>query len=468
MGQPGSTDRPLRVAVVGSGPAGFYVVQHLLQTAGLHVEIDLYDRLITPFGLVRYGVAPDHAKIKTVTQVYDKLARDPRVQFFGGVEFGSDVTLGDFTDHYDQAVFATGAQTDRNLGIPGEELEGSHAATEFVAWFNAHPDFADARFDLDVEQAVVVGVGNVAVDVARILCRSTDELARTDIADVALAALEKSRIRTVHVLGRRGPVQAAFTTPEVKELGELAGTTTLTLADEIELDPLSRAELERADDKSLRRRIEILGSLAARDTAHSPAEARRLILRFLVSPIEILGDDRGRVRGVRIVRNTLVDDGRGHVVARATEREEILPCGLVFRSVGYRGVPLRDLPFDERRGIVPSVAGRIVGGDGATCPGLYVAGWIKRGPSGVIGTNKPDAAETVQSMLADLAASPLLRPQSPARSAIVGLLARRGVRRVDYADWLRLDGLEVAKGAPQSRPRVKFPCREAMYQALSG
>ncbi len=460
---PGAHGCPLRVAVVGSGPAAFYTVQQLRQASDLEFGVDMFERLPAPYGLVRYGVAPDHEKIKSVTAVYDKLAASPQVRFFGNVEYGRDLGLEELRSWYHQIVFCTGAQTDRSLGIPGEELRGSHAATEFVAWYNGHPDFTQLTFDLNHPRAVVVGVGNVAVDVARILCRTTEELARTDIADYALEALAASRIEEVLLLGRRGPAQAAFTPPEAKELGELAGATVETLADEVQLDPLSRAALEREPDKATTRKLEILRHYASHRPAGKP---RRLVIRFLVSPVELLGDGNGRVRAARLVRNELCLDDRGSLSSRATDGHETIETGLVFRSVGYRGVALAGLPFDERRGVVPHEAGRVIEpATGQRLSGLYVAGWIKRGPSGVIGTNKPDAAETVRSMLADLAAGAIDGPRAEP-ACVEQFLERRGVRPIRYDDWRALDAAEVARGRATNRPRVKFTDRAAFLGAL--
>jgi ferredoxin--NADP+ reductase len=451
----------LRVAVIGAGPAGFYAAQHLFADDSRAVSVDMFDRLPTPFGLVRHGVAPDHQKIKSVIGVYEKIARDPRFRFYGYVDFGRDLTLADLERHYHQIVFSTGAQTDRRLGIPGEDLAGSHSATDFVAWYNGHPDYADLSFDLDVEQVAVIGVGNVAVDVARILCRTPGELAETDIADHALDRLRAGRVRVVHLLGRRGPAQAAFTNPEIKELGELVDTATSTLADEVELDPASRAALDAEGDRATRRKVELLAGYAGRTEPHN---AKRLVIRFLVSPVEILGDDRGRVRGLRIVRNELRPADDGTLVAQPTDRYETLDVGLVFRSVGYRGVALSGLPFDERRGVVPHARGRIVDpGTGRELPGLYVTGWIKRGPTGVIGTNKPDAAETVERMLEDEAAGDVLAPADPEPGAIERRLAERGVAFVTYDDWCAVDAREIALGKSLSRPRVKL-CRHAEFR----
>jgi ferredoxin--NADP+ reductase len=452
------------VAVIGSGPAGFYTVQHLFRAKEIDSRVDMFERLPAPHGLVRYGVAPDHPKIKSVTKVYDKLATNPAFQFYGNVEYGRDLTLDDLRLHYDQIVFCTGAQSDRVLGIPGENLAGSRPATEFVAWYNGHPDFADRRFDLSHRCAVVIGVGNVAVDVARILCRSPDELARTDIADHALEALRESRIEEVYLLGRRGPAQAAFSNPEAKELGELPDAAVSTLAEEIELDAGTRAGLERKPDKVTTRKLEILQGYVGPSSSDKP---KRLILRFLVSPVEILGDDRDSVRAIKLVRNELVHDDSGRVRPRATDRFEEIETGLVFRSVGYRGVPLPELPFDEARGIVPNDSGRVLDPDsGEPIPGLYVSGWIKRGPTGVIGTNKPDAGETVRCMLEDAARRSDPGPDRSRAETIEHHLEQRGVPVITYRDWTVLDQAEIERGKAQGRSRVKFIDRASFLKAL--
>ncbi len=463
MSQPGTSQEPLRVAVIGSGPAGFYVTQHLLQDKATVVQVDMFEALPTPFGLVRFGVAPDHAKIKSVTAVYEKQAANENFRFFGNVTYGEDLRLDELTSRYHQIVFCTGAPSDRRLGIPGEDLAGSYPATEFVAWYNGHPDYAEHHYDLSCERAVVVGIGNVAVDVARILCRAPEELERTDIADHALAALRESRVREVLLLGRRGPAQAAFTNPEVKELGELTDTFTRVLPEEAELDALSRAQVEADGDKATKRKLEIIAGLVRREDANQP---RRLTLRFLVSPEEILGDDRGRVRGIRLVRNRLVERVGGGLAATPTGETETHDCGLVFRSVGYRGLPLPDLPFREDWGVLPNEAGRILGDEGSPLPGLYASGWIKRGPSGVIGTNKPDAAETVRSMLEDLAAGRHTGADDAARDSIFGVLRERGVRPVSYADWKKIDSVEREAGEAAHRPRVKLTTHAALLAAL--
>ncbi|MDH3627558.1 MAG: FAD-dependent oxidoreductase [Acidobacteriota bacterium] len=453
----GTSERPLRVAIIGSGPAGFFTAQALQKQKdrpGLRVRVDMIERLHTPFGLVRHGVAPDHQKIKAVTAAYEKIAAHEDFRFLGGIHFGEDVGLDDLKAAYHQIVFCCGAETDRRLGVEGEDLTGSHPATEFVAWFNGHPDYHAHRFDLSCERAVVVGVGNVAVDVARILLRDPDELARTDIADHALAALRESRIREVVLLGRRGPAQAAFTNPEAKELGQLAGVCTSTREDEMALDSATLESLgPEGPDKTLARKLVILESFVG----NSPSAGERsLALRFLVSPTRLTGDGEGRVNGVDLVHNTLLLKS-GRLSARPTDRTSHLETGLVFRSVGYRGIPLTGVPFRDDWGIIPNVKGRVVEQvDGPVCPGLYVAGWIKRGPSGVIGTNKPDAVETVQAMLADLDADTLHSPAGEQDDALLGHLSSRDVRPTSYRDWRRLDAEELRRGEAGGRPRVKF------------
>jgi ferredoxin--NADP+ reductase len=455
---------PLRVAVVGAGPAGFYTAEHLFRQPGLAVEVDLYDRLPTPYGLVRFGVAPDHQKIKNVTAAFDKTAAHPGFRFFGNVELGKDVTIDDLRTHYHQVVYTTGAQTDRRMGIPGEDLRGSHPATDFVAWYNGHPDYREHRFDLSQERVAVVGVGNVAVDVVRILCRTYEELAATDISDDALAALRESRVREVYLLGRRGPAQAAFTNPEIRELGELPGADIRVRPDEAEPDPLSRAELEKSGDRGTQKKVEILREFARRPPGGKP---RTLFPRFLVSPVALLGGEDGAVTSMRLVRNELQATAAGTLQARPTGVFEDLPVGLVFRSVGYRGVPIPGVPFNDAWGVIWNDKGRVLNPESREPrPGEYVAGWIKRGPTGVIGTNKPDAAETVACMVEDLARNRVLAPPEPDAGAAEALVRQRQPQSISWADWQRLDALEVARGRAAGRPRVKFVRVEEMLAAL--
>ncbi|MBD3646488.1 MAG: FAD-dependent oxidoreductase, partial [Pseudomonadales bacterium] len=329
MAEAGTESNPLRVAIIGSGPAGFYTVSNFLKYSDICVEMDMFDRLPTPFGLVRAGVAPDHQKYKTVTRAYDKSAQSPNFRFYGNGEYGRDVDLEDLKQYYHQIIFTTGAQTDRNLGIPGEELSGSHSATDFVAWYNGHPDYVDLEFDLSQESAAIVGLGNVAVDVARILCKSYDELKGTDIADYALEALKNSNIRNVYILGRRGPAQAAFTPPEIKEMGELEEADVTVPVDEATLDPVSREEMEATADKNVAKNIEVIEEFSTRERT---GKKKLLTIRFLVSPTELVGDENGRVKAIKLVKNEAYKSEDGTVRPRATDQEEEIPVGLVFRS----------------------------------------------------------------------------------------------------------------------------------------
>jgi ferredoxin--NADP+ reductase len=426
------TERPLRVAVVGSGPAGFYAAGALL-AGDVPAEVDMIERLPTPWGLVRLGVAPDHPKIKSVSRAFERIAERPGFRFFGNVEVGRDLQHDELLALYDAVIYAVGAQSDRRMGIPGEDLPGSWPATQFVAWYNGHPDHQHLDFDLSGERAVVIGNGNVAVDVARMLALTPDELAPTDTTDPAIAAIGNSGIREIVMVGRRGPAQAAFTTPELIELGELAGADVI-------VDP---ADLEGAEptDTNSERNLEVLRQYAARVPEGKP---KRLVLRFLLSPVAILGDER--VEAIELVRNRLETDDGGVVRAVPTDEREILACGIVFRSVGYRGVALAGVPFDESRGTIENERGRVA-------PGVYAAGWIKRGPSGVIGTNKKDAAETVELLLEDLRDAPR---KDVAAEDVVGFLAERAPRLVMYHHWTSIDELERAAGEKLGRPRVKL------------
>jgi ferredoxin--NADP+ reductase len=459
----GTAENPLRVAIIGAGPSGFYAAEHLFKQKDLVIQVDMFDRLPTPFGLVRGGVAPDHQKIKSVTKVYDKIAAHENFRFYGYVELGRDVSLDDLKQFYHQIIFTTGAQTDKRMGIPGEDLIGSHPATEFVAWYNGHPDYRDYQFDLSVERAVVVGVGNVAIDVARILCRTPEELAETDIADYALEALSQSRIKEVILMGRRGPVQAAFTTPEVKEIGEMQGADVMVLPEEAALDPFSQEDLDASTDRSLRQKVEIIQKYADSRRTGKP---KLLILRFLLSPVELIGGGE-RVVGMKAVRNQLTRTEVGTLRARATDQTEDIPCGLVFRSIGYQGVPLPGIPFHESWGVILNEHGRVIDNENKQpITGLYTAGWIKRGPSGVIGTNKPDSVETVTCMLEDRQAGKVLSPSQPDRDAFLAFIRQRQPRFVSYEEWLKLDEIEIQRGAERGSPRLKFTRVEEMLAAL--
>ena len=447
-GDGGTSERPLRAAVVGSGPAGFYAAAALLASEEPRVEVDMIERLPTPWGLVRLGVAPDHPNLKSVSRAYERIATQPGFRFLGNVQVGGVLKHADLVELYDAVVYAFGAETDRRLGIPGEDLPGSWAATELVAWYNAHPDFQHLSFDLSGERAVVIGNGNVALDVARMLSLTRDELTPTDATDVSIDAILGSGIREIVVLGRRGPVQASWTAPELQEMGELAGADIIVDPAELELDPASEAELAEAGP-IVRRNMELLREFAAREPTGKP---RRVQLRFRASPVAILGE--GRVEAVEVVRNELVPDERGGLRAVPTEDREVIPCSLVFRSIGYRGIGMPEVPFDEERGTIPNREGRVVD-DGGPVPGVYCAGWIKRGPTGVIGTNKKDATETVNLLLEDARAGRLPNTSAPPES-VLALLQDRGVQVVAYGGWEAIDALEKGRGEPHGRPRIKL------------
>jgi ferredoxin--NADP+ reductase len=454
-----SNDSPIRIAVIGSGPAGFYAAGHLLKDAAGRIEVDMLERLPTPWGLVRSGVAPDHPKIKSVTRVYEKTAGHPRFRYFGNVTFGEHVSREDLLARYHAIVYATGSPLDRSLGIPGEDLRGSHAATEFVGWYNGHPDHTHLGLDLlSAERAVVIGNGNVALDVARMLVLTPEELAPTDTADHALEVLARSSVREVVVVGRRGPAQAAFTNPELLELGELSDADVVVDPDELER-ALAVHDDAAEQDITARRNVEILRSYAER----TPTEGRRrIVLRFLLSPIELSAGEDGALAAVELVRNELVPSADGALRAQPTDEREAIPAGLVFRAIGYRGIPLPDVPFDERRGVIPNDGGRVTHAtSGDALRGEYVVGWIKRGPSGVIGTNKKDAQETVDAILADLSAAgnggaPGLTPASPDAGELELLLRARQPDLVTYDGWLEIDRHERALGEAAGRPRVKL------------
>jgi len=447
---------PLRVAIVGAGPSGFYAASQLLAVADPEFSVDLFDRLPTPYGLVRAGVAPDHPKIKSVTKAYDKTAKHERFRFFGHVDLGEEISREDLLAHYHAVIYAIGTSTDKRLGVPGEDLQGSHAATEFVAWYNGHPDHNGLEVDLGAKQVVVIGAGNVAIDVARMLALAPSELDPTDTADHALEVLRDSGIEQITILARRGPLQAAFTNPELLEMGELERADLEIVG--AELDELSAKALEDAD-KTRRRNVEIVQEYAARPKSGKPITVR---FHFLASPVELLGDDAGHVRAVRIERNEISARDDGSLAARGTGEISEIPAQLVFRSIGYRGLPLASIPFDESRGLIRNEGGRVCEDDDEPCRGEYVTGWIKRGPSGVIGTNKKDSQDTVNRLLEDAAAGRLNEPTS---DDIEALLEAQAPHHVEWDGWEAIDAVERAAGEEQGRPRVKLAEWEALREA---
>jgi ferredoxin--NADP+ reductase len=433
------------VAVVGSGPAGFYAAGALLD-ADVPVEVDMIERLPTPWGLVRLGVAPDHPKLKTVSRAFERIAAKPGYRFIGNVEVGRGLTHEDLTRLSDAVIYAVGAQPDKRLGIPGEDLPGSSSATEFVAWYNGHPDYQDLEFDLDVDRAVVIGNGNVALDVARMLALTREELEPTDTTDPAIEAIAESTVKEIIIVGRRGPAQASWTTQELKEMGELAGADVKVDATEL--------EGAVAEDTNTQRNLEVL-----REFAERPSTGKSVTVRFLFfrSPTVIHGAEK--VESIELVRNRL-EERDGRLVAVPTDERETIDCGLVFRSVGYRGVPLSELPFDERRGTIHNEGGRVV-----DASGVYCAGWIKRGPTGIIGTNKKDATETVESLLEDVRDGRVVHADDATAEAVDVLLAERGVQPVLYAGWVGIDELERAAGEKLGRPRVKLRTWDELLEA---
>jgi ferredoxin--NADP+ reductase len=445
-------DAKVRVAIIGSGPAGCYAAGHLLRHTATEVHVDLYERLPTPWGLVRAGVAPDHPKIKSVTNLYERTAEHPRLRLFANVEFGRHLTLEDLRGHYPAIVYAVGTPTDRAMGIPGEDLPGSYSATDFVGWYNGHPDFCDLRFDLSGERVVVIGAGNVALDVARMLVLTREELAVTDVADHALEALADSSVREVVVVARRGPAQAAFTNPELRELGELSDADVV-----VDLAEMGSAETvpDPNADTTARRNVEILSDYATRSLAGKP---KQVVLRFLLSPLELRGEHA--VQSVTFARNALQAGPDGALQARATDERLELPAQAVFRAIGYRGTPLVDVPFDSQRGLIANERGRVRSGE-------YVVGWAKRGPSGVIGTNKKDANETVDLLLEDLAAGRLLDAPPISDAELEEFVRGRQPELVDYARWRSIDLHERARGEPTGRPRVKLTRVEELLGVLA-
>jgi ferredoxin--NADP+ reductase len=450
--------RPLRVAIIGAGPSGFYAAAQLLAVDEPRFAVDLYDRLPTPYGLVRAGVAPDHPLIKSVTRVFDKTAGHERFRFFGHVELGADVTRQQLLSRYHALCYTIGAATDRRLGIPGETLRGSHAATEFVAWYNGHPDHSGLDVDLHATQAVVIGAGNVAIDVGRMLALGPSELAVTDTADNAMAALTTSGIKEITILARRGPLQAAFTNPELLEMGQLKRADLEIVNGSI--DQLSAKALPAAD-KTRARNVKIIEEYARRPRTGKPITVR---IRFLASPVELVGDTRGGIRAVKIERNTIHQGDDGSLAARGTGLFDEIPAQLVFRSIGYTGLPVAGISFDANRGVIRNDGGRVTDADGTHLIGEYVAGWIKRGPSGVIGTNKKDAQDTVTKIVEDATGGLL---NNPVADDIETLIAAQAEYAIDWAGWEAIDAVETAAGqaANPERPRIKLASWETLREA---
>lgn len=460
----GSQERPLRVAVVGSGPSGFYAIGALLKQKDVHVTADLFDRLPTPFGLVRGGVAPDHQKIKNVTRIYERIGRSDGVRFFGNVVLGRDIQMDDLTKHYDQIVLATGNESDRKMGLPGEDLDGVYSATEFVGWYNGHPEFANRDFSLaSAKRAAVVGNGNVAMDVVRVLARHPDELAPTDIADYAIDALRTSTVDELTLYGRRGPAQAAFSPKEIREVGTLDGVDLVVGPKEVDVCELTLKWVEEKADKSARKNLDYLGEVSARGPGTNQT---KIHCSFLASPVEFIGED-GKLTGVKLERNELYEDDRGTPRPRGTGEYWVEPVDLIFKAIGYRGVPIPGVPFHESWGIFPNEEGRLTDKHGGNpIPGQYVVGWAKRGPTGLIGTNQKDSVATVEAMLADIEGVVVSTDPNKSEDAIVAFLEANGIEYVSYQDWELLDQEELRLGKERGKIREKFSNIDDMMAAI--
>ncbi|WP_040524612.1 FAD-dependent oxidoreductase [Gordonia effusa] len=453
-------DKELHVAIVGAGPAAFYAAQHLATKQS--VKVDMFDRLPTPYGLVRAGVAPDHAATKGVERTYASTANKRNFDYFLNVEVGKHVTHEELTDRYHAVVYAVGAATDKRLGIVGEDLAGSISATEFVAWYNGHPDYADFQVDLSGDRAVVVGNGNVALDVARILVSDPDDLAKTEIADHALARLRESNVKEVVLLGRRGVAQGAYTNSEFLALGDVEGVDIIIDPEELTRDPASAAaEADGTLDSTIATKVRLAREFSERSTTDGN---RRIVFRYLVSPVSIEGDES--VDKVVCVRNEFIDDADRVAIAPTSDTFE-LETGLVLRSIGYRGTPVGDLPFDPIRGVIPNDAGRVTaeaGGD--VVPGLYVTGWIKRGPTGGIGRNRLCGEETATAVLADFIDGSLVDPIKP-RDDVDALVTGRGAHRITLAGWKAIDAAEKAAGRSAGRRLLKIVSVEELEKAAA-
>ena len=448
----------LRVAIIGAGPAGFYAAERLLQENQVMFEVDLFDRLPTPYGLVRGGVAPDHQNIKLVEKTFEKIASLPRFRFFGNVELGKHFFLDTLQHYYDQILLAVGCSGDRRLKIPGEDFKGSYSATTLVGWYNSHPDFSCIDFDFSsVKKVAIIGMGNVAIDIARILMQAPEKLLRTDISDRALHALKKSKIQEIYLIGRRGPLQAAFTLKEIQSLAELENIQLTLEEKEIKSDNLSSYLNDNAS-----KNIQFLKSLLDKPLI---AKQKNIWLRFLLSPIEILGE-KNKIKAIRLEKNSLIENEYGNLQAKGTGDFEILPVDMVFRSIGYYGVSLPGIPFDQIKGIIPNEDGKVINSNGKTIENLYVTGWAKRGPSGVIGTNRNESITVAQVMIEDALKKIKCFTKQKNSKISYQWLQKQISNYVSFDNWLSLNQIELDRGVRKGKIREKFMTIAEMLTCL--
>jgi len=470
MSKLGSADNPLKVAIVGAGPSGFYAADALINSK-LKVEVNLLEKLCAPYGLVRTGVAPDHPLIKKSIEKFALMAEPEEFNYFGNVSVGKDITVDDLKETHHAVIITMGAETDRKLGIPGEDLKGSHTATEFVAWYNGHPEYREREFDLSHETAVIIGQGNVAADVARILAKNADELKFTDISQHALDVLEDSKVKNIFVVGRRGPAQGAMTSKELKEFGELWDCDTFVDSNEVMLNKSSEDELADRNGRAKKKIYELFCGYAEPKKPHKARQfpwtkpyikPKKCHIQFLRSPVELKGNKK--LKTVVFEKNSLSGDPFKQS-ARGTGELEELEAGILFRSIGYRGVPLDGVPFHDAWGIIPNEKGRVTEND-IIVPQLYTAGWIKRGPSGIIGTNKACANETIEELMQDIEKLDDTK-EKLGNKKICEVLDSKNVRYINFIEWEVIDKQEVENGKPKGKPREKFTYTDEMLTLLT-
>ena len=462
----GSKQRPLTIAIIGSGPSGFYAADALLKQKNSSVEVDMFEMLPTPYGLVRAGVAPDHQKIKTVSKIYDDIAQLPQFRFWGNIEFGKDLKKSDILERFDAVIYATGLQSDRKMGIPGEHLAGSTSATEFVGWYNGHPDFQHLEFDFSTENVAIIGMGNVAMDISRILAMTGDELSATDIAHHALQPLSESRIKNIYLIARRGPMQAAFDNTSTRVIPRLSGAVALVDPDELKLEQETRMILEQTREQRIINNLKFLDAISKN---RASPDLRNIYFLFRRTPLEIYASKKNIAGGLRMVKNELFQDEFGSLKSRATDVAENLEAGLVIRSIGYQLKPLPDVPFDVRQGVIANDDGRVISIETRDiCPGEYVTGWAKRGPTGVIGTNKPDAMATVRYLLEDFQNKTAGVGDEPQSQRVMDLLKSKKLVFVPFEDWKILDKAELEEGKKKAKPREKITTVEEMLRVIHG